>query len=144
MLQPPQLKYGPTDFIIEDLRRLKKWKSLGVDIANHQLIVSGLLVEAAVYPPPYNFSGGLITRIDHLKGTFLCFKDRVAITDPFMTPEEGARLVYAIIPQLAMFIPMLVYGAFEEGTMYCINKKKFPLTKSGLGKIINEKLKALS
>jgi len=144
MSEVPALKYGTEDFVEEDFKRLRRWKSLRSDILGQYEIICGLLKEVGSYPPSNEFCGGLITFIKHSKGSFHCFKDRVPILDPEMTPAEGARVVFAIIPELAMFVPLLVYGAFEEGTMYRINGKKYPLARPGLGKIINEKLKRLS
>jgi len=138
------LNYGPEDFIEEDLKRLKAWGSLRSDIHNQYQITCGLLVTTNQFPPPSNFCGGLITYKKHVKGEFYFFKERVAITNPFMTPAEGARLIFAIVPQLNRFIPILVYAASEEARMYSINGKKLPLKKPGLGKIVNEKLRRIA
>jgi len=75
-------------------------------------------------------------------GTLLCFKDRVPITNPRLSPSKGARFIYAIIKEYKAFIPLLIFSADEEGKLYEINRKRIPLTKSGFGKIIREKIKS--
>ncbi len=129
-------------FIKRDLRRLKRLKSLKEDIYDCYKIVDGLSKES-LYPPPFNAFGGLITKIECSLGTLLCFKDRVPITNPFLPPSKGARLIYTIIKEYKVFIPLLVFSADEEGKLYEINRRKIRLTKSGFGKIIREKIKSV-
>ncbi len=76
-------------------------------------------------------------------GTLLCFKDRVPITNPPLSSSKGARLIYAIIKEYKLFIPLLVFSANEEGEFYEINRKKIRLTKSGFGNIIREKIESI-
>lgn len=126
-------------FIKNDLRRLKSWPSLANDIYGCYKVVNGILKEI-VFPPTVNSLGGLITEIKCSRGTLLCYKDRLPITNPCLTPSEGGRIIFAIIKEQRIFIPLLVYAAKEEKGPYKINNKKFFLTKSSLGKIIREKL----
>ena len=135
-MQKPFLKYGGSIFIKNDLKRLKKWKSLKDDVYNCYKIIAGGLCEQN-WPPPYNFGGGLITETSE----FLCFKERQAITNPFLSPSEGARIIYGLTKKSKVFLPLIVFGACEEKETYKINNKKFSLTSSNFAKIINEKLK---
>lgn len=136
-MQGPPLSYAGDDFIKSDLKRLKKWRSASEDIKSQCDIVSGALNEL---PPLFNFCGGLITKIEIEDEVFYCYKDRVPITDPKMSPSEGGRILFAIATKSKAFIPLVFYAAKEEGTMYSINSKQFKLTSTNLGKIINEKL----
>lgn len=140
-MQKRSLKYdGSNRFIKKDFQRLKRWKSLSKDIYSCYKITDGILKELP-WPPPLNVLGGLITKIECSYGTLLCYKDRVAISNPSLSPSRGARLIFAIAKET--FIPLIVYGACEEGGPYKVNGKKFLLTKSNLGKIIKEKIKFL-
>ena len=139
-MQGRQLKYVGNAFIEHDLRRLKKLTSLSDDLHSVYEIISGL-VEELQWPPPYSFCGGLIAEIEIDGERYLCFKDRVPIKNPSMSPSNGCRLVYALGVSTHTFIPLLVYSAKEEKETYNINNKKYSLTSSNLGKIINEKLK---
>jgi len=134
------LEYAGNILIEDDLKRLKRWSSLETDVHNCYKIIAGSLNETR-WPPSYNFCGGLITKIVHSEKTLLCFKERQAITEPQMTPEEGARIIYALVVEIKKFIPLLVFSASEEKTMYKIGKKKFLLTKSNFAKIITEKIR---
>lgn len=139
-MQGQSLKYVGIEFIKQDLRRLKSISSLENDIEEVFNVVSGY-VEETSWPPPFDFCGGLITKLDIEGEVFLCFKERVPTASPKLTPSNGCRLVYALGVTSYTFIPLLVYRANEEGTAYSINNKRFNLTSSNLGKIINEKLK---
>lgn len=139
-MQEPQLRYAGNDFIRSDFRRLKKIKSLEADIEEVFKVICGL-VEEANWPPHVDFCGGLITELSIEDEIFRCFKDRVPTTNPPLTPSNGCRLIYAIGIESRTFIPLLVFRASEEGTMYKINSKQFKLTSSNFGKIIDEKLK---
>ena len=66
---------------------------------------------------------------------------KVGISSPKLSPNNGARLIHGVIREQRKFVPILVYGAFEEGKYYLINNKKLILRKSGLIRIIDEKLK---
>ncbi len=125
-----------------DLKRLKRFKSLKEDIYDCYKIVDGLAKES-LYPPPISAFGGLITKLECSLGTLLCFKDRVPITNPPLSSSKGARLIYAIIKEYKLFIPLLVFSANEEGEFYEINRKKIRLTKSGFGNIIREKIESI-
>ena len=138
--QEKGLKYdGSCIFIKNDLKRLKSWTSLAKDIYGCYKIVNGAVKEIG-FPPTVNSLGGLITEIKCSHGTLLCYKDRFPITNPCLTPSEGGRIIFAIIKEQRIFIPLLVYAAKEEKGPYKINNKKFFLTKNNLGKIIKEKI----
>jgi hypothetical protein len=136
------LDYTGTAFIKCDLKRLKKWNTLEQDIHNHYKIIIGKLTDAllsSVFSSPL---GDFITEKKLGEATVNFYKIRVAISSPKTPPSAGARLIHGVIKESKRFIPILVYGAFEEGSYYKINSKKFPLKKSGLIGIIDEKLKS--
>lgn len=139
-MQGQELRYAGNDYIKQDLRRLKSISSLVGDIEAIFNIVSGLVAETA-WPPPYNFCGGMITQFEIDGELFVCFKERVPTVSPKLSPSNGCRIIYALSVKSVSFIPLLIYRANEEGTDYQINGKKFRLSSSNLGKIINEKLK---
>ena len=68
---------------------------------------------------------------------------RIPITNPKTSPSSGARLLYGLIKSSNKFAPILIYGAFEEKSYYNIGTKKIKLQRSGLIKIIEEKLSLL-
>lgn len=136
---PNELKYAGNNYIKQDLRRLKSLRSLSQDIETIFTIVRGHLAEMA-WPPPFHSFGGMITQFDSDNESFLCFKERVPITNPKLTPAQGCRLIFALDIGSRVFIPLLLYRANEEGRDYQINGKKFKLTSGNLGKIINQKL----
>ena len=79
-----------------------------------------------------------------IKDTVIHFyKIRIAIVSPKTSSSNGARLIYGVIKESKKFVPILVYGAFEEGKYYLISHKKLPLRRNGLIKIIDEKLKTV-
>lgn len=139
-MQGQQLKYAGNYFIKQDLRRLKSISSLEQDILEAFSVVRGLIDETS-WPPPFDFCGGLITKLSIDDEVFLCFKDRVPTVRPKLNPSSGCRLIYALGIDSQAYVPLLLYRANEEGETYSINNKKFNLTSSNLGKIINEKLK---
>lgn len=142
-MQNKSLKYDDSlTFIKRDLKRLKKWKSIEDDVYACYKIINGMICETR-YPPTFDFCGGLIFERKCFYGTLLCYKDRIAIKEPPLSPSEGARLIFAIIKEPAVFIPLILFKVSEERTFYNINSKKFRLTSSNFGKIIIEKLKSL-
>ena len=137
------LEYVGTDFIKGDLKRLKKWPTLEQDIYNHYKILMGKLTDAllpSVFTSPL---GDFITKKKVKNITIDFYKIKVGISSPKTSPSNGARLIHGVIRDAKKFVPILVYGAFEEGRYYLINNKKFPLKKSGLIGIIDEKLKSI-
>jgi len=127
----------------KDYKRLKKWGSLEEDVFNHYKMFLGRITDTLIrsvfnYPLCEH-----ITQKDFDGETAHFYKMRVAISNPKMSPSCGARLIFAILLQKRKFVPILAYGAFEEGQFYSINGKMHPLKKSGLIKIIDEKLKTL-
>lgn len=138
-MQRHDLKYAGNEFIKNDFRRLKVIKSLENDLLEIFKWVQGL-VEESSWPPPYDFCGGLITELQFQDERFICFKVRVPTTRPKLSPSNGCRLIYAFATINMKFIPLLLYRASEEGKDYSIAGKKFKITSSNLGKIINEKL----
>lgn len=139
-MQGQTLRYAGNHYIAQDLRRLKSIRSLSDDLEAIFDIVCGLIAETA-WPPPYDFCGGMITQFEVDGEKFICFKERVPTTNPQLSPSHGCRIIYALGVSSMAFIPLLVYRANEEGRDYQINSKKFKLTSSNLGKIINERLK---
>ena len=87
--------------------------------------------------------GDFITEKKIQNETIHFYKIKVGISSPKTTPNNGARLIYGVIRNSKKFVPILVYGAFEKGKYYLINNKKFPLKKSGLIGVIDEKLKSI-
>jgi len=137
------LDYVGTAFIKNDLRRLRKWSSLEQDIYNNYKILMGKLTDGllpSVFTSPL---GDFITEVKTEKTTIHFYKIKVGISSPKLSPNNGARLIHGVIREKKKFVPILVYGAFEEGKYYLINNKKLPLRKSGLIKIIDEKLKSI-
>jgi len=137
------LDYVGTDFIRSDLRRLKKWSSLEQDIYNNYRILMGKLTDGllpSVFTSPL---GDFITEVKTESTIIHFYKIKVGISSPKLSSNNGARLIHGVIREQRKFIPILVYGAFEEGRYYLINNKKLPLRKSGLIKIIDEKLKSI-
>ncbi len=137
------LDYVGTAFIKNDLRRLKKWSSLEQDIYNNYKILIGKLTDGllpSIFTSPL---GDFITEKKTESTTIYFYKIRVGISSPKLSPSNGARLIYGVIWEQRKFVPILVYGAFEEGKYYSINNKKLILRKSGLIKIIDEKLKSV-
>ena len=137
------LEYVGTDFIKGDLKRLKKWPTLEQDIYNHYKILMSKLTDAllpSVFTSPL---GDFITEKKIQNTTIHFYKIKVGILLPKTSPNNGARLIHGVIRDSKKFVPILVYGAFEEGRYYLINNKKFPLRKSGLIGIIDEKLKSI-
>ena len=135
-----------TGLIKRDLKRLKRWRSLGVDIKNVIKITIGYLtdnvVSAASCTSKTVFGNHITETVaDGQKISF--YKKRVPITNPKTCPSAGARLVYGYIEGKNSFIPILIYAVSEEGEYYEINNRKIPLTVSGLIEIINEKLSSL-
>lgn len=135
-----------TELIKRDLKRLKRWRSLGTDIKNVIKITIGYLTDNIVGTAncrPKTVFGNHITEavVGGQKISF--YKKRVAIINPKTPPSAGARLVYGYIEGKNAFIPILIYAASEEGEYYDINNRKIPLTVSGLVEIINEKLNSL-
>lgn len=139
MPEPP-LRYAGNDLILSDLKRLKKIKSLPEDISSIHKLINGMSEESG-WPPPVDFCGGLITEFVIDDEKFMCFKDRVPTSNPKLTPSQGCRLIFALSIKSRSFIPLLVFRANEEGQDYMINGKKYKLTSSNFGKIIDEKLK---
>lgn len=137
------LDYVGTAFIKNDLRRLKKWSSLEQDIYNNYRILMGKLTDGllpSIFTSPL---GDFITEVKTENTTIHFYKIKVAISSPKLSPNNGARLIHGVIREQRKFIPVLVYGAFEEGKYYLINNKKLLLRKSGLIRIIDEKLKSV-
>lgn len=137
------LEYVGTDFIKNDLRRLKKWSSLEQDIYNNYKILMGKLTDGllpSIFTSPL---GDFITEVKIENTTIHFYKIKVGISSPKLSPNSGARLIYGVIREQRKFIPILVYGAFEEGKSYPINNRKLILRKSGLIRIIDEKLKSI-
>lgn len=135
------LDYIGTGLIKNDLRRLKKWSSLEQDIYSNYKILMGKLTDGllpSIFTSPL---GDFITEVKTESTTIHFYKIRVGISSPKLSPSNGARLIHGVIREQRKFIPILVYGAFEEGTCYSINNKKLLLRKSGLIRIIDEKLK---
>jgi len=129
-------------FIKNDLKRLKKLKSLPDDIQNQYRIIQGQIRETG-WPPPFNFCNGLITRQEINGSAVYFYKDRFAIMNPRLTPSEGGRIIYGLFIKEKLFIPFLVYRANEEGCAYEVNRKRFHLKKCDLAKIIKEKINCL-
>lgn len=137
------LEYVGTHYIKNDLKRLRKWRTLRWDIYNHYKMLMGKLTDdllSSVFVSPL---GDFITQIIIQRKTIQFYKIRIAISNPKIPAKKGARLIYGVIREDKKFVPILVYGAFEEGSFYKINKKKLLLRKSGLIKIIDEKLKTM-
>lgn len=137
------LDYVGTDFIKNDLRRLKKWSSLEQDIYNNYRILMGKLTDGllpSIFTSPL---GDFITETKIGDITIYFYKIKVAISSPKTSSNNGARLIHGVIREKRKFVPVLIYGAFEEGRYYKINNKKLPLRKSGLIRIIDEKLKSV-
>lgn len=137
------LDYVGTAFIKNDLRRLKKWFSLEQDIYNNYRILMGKLTDGllpSIFTSPL---GDFITETKINDITIHFYKIKVGISSPKTSSNNGARLIHGVIREKRKFVPILVYGAFEEGKYYLINNKKLPLRKSGLIRIIDEKLKSV-
>lgn len=135
-------KYTDNKYIEKDIKRLKKWTTLEDDILNHFKMFVGKLTDSileSVYCLPYCEH---ITTKSYQEHTIYFHKMRIALSNPKLSPANGARLVFGVIRESRKFIPILVYGACEEGIYYNINSKKLPLQKSGLIKIIDEKLRS--
>jgi len=137
------LEYVGTHYIKRDLRRLKKWPSLEQDIINHYKMIMGKLTDdllSSVFNFPF---GDFVTEVKIEEEIIHFYKVYIAISSPRLSSRNGARLIYGIIRKNKKFVPILVFGAFEEGKYYPINGKKLPLQKNGLVKIIDEKLKSI-
>lgn len=137
------LDYVGTGFIKNDLKRLRKWSSLEQDIYNNYKILMGKLTDGlspSIFISPL---GNHITEVKTENTTIHFYKIKVGISSPKLSPNSGARLIHGVVREQRKFIPILVYGAFEEGRYYRINNKKLLLQRSGLIKIINEKLKSV-
>jgi hypothetical protein len=139
-----RFEYGSTGLITQDLRRLKKWRSLEDDVKNHYKMWAGRLSDEilrSVFNYPLcehitkKVSGGEEINF---------YKMRVGISNPRISSSGGCRLVFGILLRSKKFIPVLLYAACEEGKFYPINGKKICLKKSGLIQIIDEKLKLLN
>jgi hypothetical protein len=137
------LEYVGIDYIKNDLKRLRKWSSLEQDIYNNYRILMGKLTDGL---SPSIFScplGDFITEKKIENITIHFYKIKVGISSPKLFPNNGARLIHGVIRGQRKFIPILVYGAFEERKYYSVNNKKFPLKRKGLIGIIDEKLKSI-
>ncbi len=138
--------YKDIGLIKKDLKKLKKWISLEEDIKIIIKIAIGYLndnVLSSANCAPRTIFGDFIS-INYINSEkIFTFKKRVAITNPRIVPKSGARLVYAFMETPKKFFPLLIFPAKNEGKMYLINKKKLPLTETGIRRIIEEKINSL-
>lgn len=96
------------ELIEEDLRRLKKLSSLENDIREYFPLVRGSFES-------YGFCRDKNDFIFGVEGLLDCYKTRLRITDPFLSPSKGCRLFY-IVTTGSHFVPILVYRASEESS----------------------------
>ncbi|MDA3802494.1 MAG: hypothetical protein PF488_01175 [Patescibacteria group bacterium] len=138
-----ELEYFGSELIKKDLKRLKKWSSLEKDIKNILKIINGQLTDEIYRCPQKAIFEDFITE-KNIEGEIVgFFKKRIPITSCKIGPSAGARLLFGVIKSSNKFIPILLYGAFEEKSFYKINNKKIKLQSSGLIQIIQEKLNSL-
>ena len=136
-------EYSGTGLIAQDLRRLKRWRSLEGDVENHYKIWTGELTDA-ILQSVFNYPKCEFITKKAIKDEEINFyKMRVGVSNPRIPPSGGCRLVFGILLKSKKFIPVLLYAACEEKTFYPLNGKKFVLKRSGLIQIIDEKLKTL-
>ena len=137
------LDYGPIFCIQSDLKRkpLKGLFSLEKDIENHYKMFVGKLTDAML-SPVFNYP-----LCEHISQQFLgdetvnFYKMRIKVTNPVMSVSSGGRLLFAVLMKARKFIPICIFMASEEGTIYSINTHKLSLIRSGFKRIIEEKLK---
>ena len=138
----PSLKRCSFKEIYQAIEALKKFENLIQEIneARQEKKKLGLKEKDFAF---YYALGDFITEVKIKNTTMHFYKIKVGISSPKLSPNSGARLIHGVIREQRKFIPILVYGAYEEGRYYPINNKKFPLKKSGLVGIIDEKLKSI-
>lgn len=142
------MEYVVGPYVERDIKRLKKIRSLEIDLENHFKIFRGKVNEkiASEYQVPLAQAFLYKVEIDGVKIFF--YKDRCAITNPRMSPSEGLRIVFALYvkdQKPIKYVPFIVFTAKEEGDKYhCPNGKKYPLKKAHFKDIIEIKLEYLT
>lgn len=142
------MEYQLGPYVARDIKRLKKIRSLEVDLENHFKIFRGKIQErfGSEYQVP--LAQALLYKIDLDNGVRVYFyKDRCAITNPRMSPSEGLRIVFALYVKDRKpfkYTPFIVFTAREEGDRYhCPNGKEYPLKAAHFRDIIEAKLEYL-
>ena len=114
-----------------------------MDVKNIFKIINGQLTDEIYKCSSRTVFGELITESSINLESIYFYKKRIPISNPRTCPSSGARLLYGVVKSTNKFIPILIYGAYEEKYIYKINSKNIKLQKSGLIKIIQEKLNLL-
>ncbi|MCH7492510.1 hypothetical protein IID19_02845 [Patescibacteria group bacterium] len=127
-------------YIRKDLKKIKKFVSLGEDIKNKLKIIHDDVLDSHVGSvSSFPYSDFIAKSI--YKGEEVCFyKTRVPIKSAGLSARKGCRLLFGFVKSGLAFVPILVFRVDQEGKSYNINRKKFPLTSSGFSSIIREKL----
>ena len=136
------------DCIKSDLKRkpLKKFKSLRKDTEKAVGIIRGKIEEMGQWPPSFELDRALITKIKLGSTTIYCYKRNVPVISAGLLGNKGCRLIYGVYGlgiEDCKIVPILLYAAKEEKTMYSINNKSLQLSLSGIKEIVKEKIKLL-
>lgn len=110
------------DLVKQDLKRLKRLRSIESDLKNY-----------------FKVHNDLWSKFNNVSGTiasgknYIVIKERIATKDPKMTPSEGCRLWVVINTTTGDYYRCLLYSAKEEETY----------KKSVCFNIVNDKIKTL-
>lgn len=135
------LRYTGNAYVKSDIKRLKKrWGNIEIGITDFFERLRGEIAEPVQHVPAV-WGDFICQRAENERKIIFC-KKRITLNKKDGS-SGGARLVYAVITEDLLFLPLLIFSAKEEKTFYCVGKKKFKLQKSGLLQIVDEKLRIL-
>jgi len=141
------MEFDEGPFLKFDEKRLKKIKSLKLDVKAHHKFVVGKLWEQH-NSPRYHVPTAktvLLEELDEQGGRVQVCKFRQVTTKPKSDKSGGLRIIALIVFNQdgpAKYVPILVYLAKEEGTSIAFEGKNYKLTKSGIISLFKARLES--
>lgn len=139
------MEFAEGPFLRLDERRLKKIKSLKVDVIAHHKFLVGKFWELR-NSPRYHVPTAktvLFEEVDENGGRVQVCKFRQVTTQPKSDKSGGLRIIAAIFFNQdgpVKYVPILVYLAKEEGTSIAFNGSNYKLAKSGIISLFKARL----
>jgi hypothetical protein len=143
------MEFDEGPFLSFDERRLKKIKSLKLDVQAHHKFLVGKFWELR-NSPRYHVPTAKTVLLEELNedgGRVQICKFRQVTTKPKSDKSSGLRIIALIIFNQdgpTKYIPVLVYIAKEEGVSITFEGKKYKLTKSGIISLFKARLESVA
>ncbi|MEK7461999.1 MAG: hypothetical protein AAB618_00255 [Patescibacteria group bacterium] len=141
------MEFAEGPFLKLDEKRLKKIKSLKLDVKAHHKFLVGKFWELRNSPRFHvpTSKTVLLEEVDETGGRVQVCKFRQVTTKPKSDKSGGLRIIAAIFfgkDGPVRYVPILVYLAKEEGTSIAFNGKNYKLEKSGIISLFKARLES--